>query len=80
MHYMLVALQYENVCSYNILIKCNFCNFTLWMTPAVDARGRRPVRLPLYTPLISIDFALTMVSYSSLLYLHCVRLKAGKDF
>jgi len=24
----------------------HFCNFTLWMSPALDARGRRPVRPP----------------------------------
>jgi len=39
--YLLVALQYEEASSYSILIKCNFCTFTLCLYPALDAQGRR---------------------------------------
>jgi len=35
MQYVLVDLQYEEASGYNILIKCNFCNFTLWMSGTV---------------------------------------------
>jgi len=41
----LQMLQYEETSSCNISLKRNFCNFTLWIPPALDARGRRPVRL-----------------------------------
>jgi len=30
MHHVLVALQYEEACSYGVLIKCKFFYFTLW--------------------------------------------------
>jgi len=35
--HLLVAYKYEEASSYSILIKGNFYNFTLWITPALDA-------------------------------------------
>ena len=46
MQHVLVDLRYEKAYIFNNLIKCNFCNFILLMLPILDARGRRPVRLP----------------------------------
>jgi len=51
MHDVLAALQYEEASSYSILIKCNVCNFTLWMLPALDAQGHRLIPPLLCTPL-----------------------------
>jgi len=51
MKHVLVALKYEKVSSYSL--KCNFCNFTLWMPPALYARDRRSVCPHLCTPLDS---------------------------
>jgi len=31
--HVLVALQYEEASSYSILIKCNICDFILWIPP-----------------------------------------------
>jgi len=47
MQHVLVALQYEEASNYSILVKCKLLNFTLWMLPTLDARGRRP---PLHAP------------------------------
>jgi len=38
----LVALQYEEVSGHNILIKINFCNFTIWMQPFLRCPGPSP--------------------------------------
>ena len=39
---LVVTLQYEQGSSCNILTKCNFCSFTLWMYPALNARAVAP--------------------------------------
>ena len=44
MQHVLLALQYEEKSSSNILIKCDFCNFTLWMPPALEFSRPSPVR------------------------------------
>jgi len=36
--YVLVALQYERASSYSNSLKCNYCNFTLWMPPCLGCR------------------------------------------
>jgi len=49
MQHVSAALQYEELSSYSILIKCNFSHFTLWMVPSLcttlpdspkESRGR----------------------------------------
>jgi len=40
--YVFVALQHEKASSYSILLKFNFCNFALWMPPALVFRVLAP--------------------------------------
>jgi len=54
MQYVLVALQNEEASSYSILLKCNCCTFTLWMTTALDARGRRSVCSALHATVVDV--------------------------
>jgi len=48
MQRVLVALQIGKI---TCLQHFDFCNLTLWMLPALNARSRRPVRPSLCTPL-----------------------------
>jgi len=42
------ALHYAEASSYSILINRNFCDFTLWMSPALDVRRGHPFVSPIY--------------------------------
>ena len=42
MQHVLVDLRYKKAYIFNNLIKCNFCNFTLWMPPYLGCPGPSP--------------------------------------
>ena len=46
MQHVLVDLRYEKAYIFNNLIKYNFCNFTLWMSPYLECPGPSPRSLP----------------------------------
>jgi len=48
------ALHYAEASSYSILTNRNFCDFTLWMSPALDVRRCHPFVSTFYTPLLTI--------------------------
>jgi len=58
MQYVLAALPCEETPGVSILIKCNLWNLTLWIPPALDARGRGPFFTHLHASAYISNFGL----------------------
>ena len=83
MQHVLVDLRYEKAYIFNNLIKCNFCNFTLWMPPYLGCPGPSSRSPPLCIPLLPVTTlpmssvpvpVFTISFFSNFIYCHSVNI------